>query len=117
MIQNLPLVALGGALGAALRYGAVTLWPAPWGVMAVNVLGSLLMGALFVLLEGRAVWIYFLMTGVLGGFTTFSAYALDTMKLWQAGQFGPALAYAGGTVILSLGAVALGAYIARGIAP
>jgi fluoride exporter len=117
MIQSLPLVALGGAIGAVLRFLAVGLWPAPWGIMAVNVLGCLLMGALFVLLEGRAVWIFFLMTGVLGGFTTFSAYALDTMKLFQAGQMLTALTYAGGTVILSLGAVGLGAFIARGIAP
>jgi CrcB protein len=117
MIQSLPLVALGGAIGASLRFLAVGLWPAPWGIMAINVLGCLLMGGLFVLLEGRSAWVFFLMTGVLGGFTTFSAYALDTMKLWQAGQILPALAYAGGTVILSLGAVGLGAFIARGITP
>jgi len=55
-----------------------------------------------------------LMTGILGGFTTFSAFSLDALKLWQGGQVLPALAYVFASVILSLIAVAIGAALARG---
>jgi len=108
MSQTLPLVALGGALGAVLRYVMVTAIGAPLGTLAVNVLGSLAIGILFVWLGSRDGWQLFLMTGVLGGFTTFSAFSLDTLKLIQAGQNLPAAAYVLGSVALSLAAVALG---------
>jgi len=107
-------VALGGALGSALRFWAVTSLGAPLGTLLVNVLGSFAMGVLFVLLTARAGLSPLLMTGVLGGFTTFSAYALDTLKLWQAGQMAMAALYAGGSVMLSLLAVAFGAAMAKG---
>lgn len=116
MSLTFPLIALGGALGAVLRQLSVSAIGAPLGVAVVNVLGSLLIGALFVLLAGRGEWQAFLMTGVLGGFTTFSAFSLDTLKLVEAGQVLHAGAYVAGSVLLSLAAVALGAAIARGLA-
>jgi fluoride exporter len=114
MMIPLLHVALGGAIGSVLRYLAVTATGAPIGTLIVNVLGSFVMGVLFVVLSARSGLSPLLMTGVLGGFTTFSAYSLDTLKLWQAGQILPALAYAGGSVILSLIAVATGAALAKG---
>jgi CrcB protein len=115
MIIPLLHVALGGAIGSVLRYLAVTAAGAPIGTLIVNVLGSFMMGVLFVVLSARSGLSPLLMTGILGGFTTFSAYSLDTLKLWQAGQILPALAYAGASVILSLIAVAIGAALAKGV--
>lgn len=116
MSQTLPLVALGGALGSVLRYLLVAAVGAPLGTLAVNVLGSFAIGVLFVSLGARGGWNVFLMTGVLGGFTTFSAFSLDTLKLVEAGEILRALAYVVASVIVSLLAVALGAALARGFA-
>ena len=116
MSQTLPLIALGGALGSVLRYLAVAAIGAPWGTALVNVLGSLAIGAVFVLFDTRAGWQLFLMTGVLGGFTTFSAFSLDTLKLIQQGQTLQAGLYVLTSVALSLVAVALGATLARSFA-
>lgn len=116
MIQTLLLVALGGAAGSVLRHLTVMAAGAPLGTLAVNVAGSFAIGVLFVTLAGRGPLVPLFMAGVLGGFTTFSAFSLDTLKLWQAGQGGQALLYVGASVILSLAAVALGASLARGFA-
>ena len=122
MWGNILMVAAGGALGSVARYlavlGAARLVPAfPAGVMAVNVLGSFLIGVLFVLLTGpRAPVSPLLVAGFLGGFTTFSAFSLDALRLWEAGQAGAAAGYVLGSVILSLGAVAAGVALARGLA-
>jgi CrcB protein len=115
MSLSLPLIALGGAIGSVLRYLLVAAIGAPWGVAAVNVLGSFAIGVLFVLLDARTGWQLFLMTGLLGGFTTFSAFSLDTLKLIQAGQTGQAALYVLASVALSLIAVALGVALARGL--
>jgi CrcB protein len=115
MSQTLPLIALGGAIGSVLRYLMVGAIGAPWGVAAVNVLGSFVIGVLFVLLP-REGWQLFLMTGVLGGFTTFSAFSLDTLKLIEGGQPLLAVVYVLASVILSLIAVALGVALARSFA-
>lgn len=115
MMMTLFHVALGGAIGSVLRYVTTLVVAAPLGTLAVNVLGSFVMGLCFVLLAGRGHLSPLLMTGILGGFTTFSAFSLDTLKLWQAGQVMPALAYAGASVILSLIAVAIGAALAKGV--
>ncbi len=115
MSLTLPLIALGGALGSVLRYLMVTAIGAPWGTAAVNVLGSFAIGVLFVLLDARTSWQLFLMTGVLGGFTTFSAFSLDTLKLIEQGQSLQAAGFVGASVALSLIAVALGVALARGI--
>jgi CrcB protein len=116
MSQTLPLIALGGALGSVLRYLMVAAVGAPWGTAAVNVIGSFAIGVLFVLLDARTGWQFFLMTGLLGGFTTFSAFSLDTIKLIEAGQPLQAALYVLGSVALSLIAVALGVALARGFA-
>lgn len=122
MIQTLLLVGAGGALGAMARHlaglAALRLFGAafPAGTLAVNVLGSVLIGVLAVALAGRAAgpaW-FFLVTGVLGGFTTFSAFSLDAMRLWQAGQGGVAALYVAASVGLSLAGVLAGAALARG---
>lgn len=121
MIQTLIHVALGGALGASLRHltnvGARH-WLGtgfPYGTMIVNVLGSFLMGVLVVLLaqKGGTKAAPFLMTGVLGGFTTFSAFSLDAITLWERGQVMAAGAYVLLSVLLSLAALAAGLIVAR----
>ena len=121
MILTLTQVALGGAMGASLRYltnvGALRLFgPSfPWGTMIANVLGSFLMGVLFVVLaqKGGMRAAPFLMTGVLGGFTTFSAFSLDAVTLWERGASVAALGYVAGSVILSLAALGAGMIMAR----
>ena len=114
MSQTLPLIALGGAIGSVLRYLFIAALGAPWGTAGVNVLGSLTIGVLFVLLDARVGWQLLLMTGVMGGFTTFSAFSLDTFTLWERGQTLTALAYVAASILLSLAALAAGIYLARG---
>ncbi len=125
MMMTLFQVAVGGALGAVLRL-CVTLGMArvtgpgfPLGVLVVNVLGSFLIGVLAVLSfqRGFAHLNPFLITGVLGGFTTFSTFSLEALMLVERGAAGAALAYVGLSVGLSLGAVALGAWAVRALAP
>jgi len=113
MIWTLTQVALGGAIGSSLRFLTVASFGTPFAVLAVNVVGSFAMGLAFVLLSARLSPL--LMTGVLGGFTTFSAFSLDALKLWEAGQVAQAAFYVMGSVVLSLAAVALGAALARGV--
>lgn len=109
-------VAIGGAIGSVLRYLTITAVGAPWGTLAVNVAGSFAIGLLFVALSGRDWLSPLLMAGVLGGFTTFSAFSLDTLKLWEAGAMAQAALYAAGSVALSLVAVALGVTAGRALA-
>jgi fluoride exporter len=122
MIWTLSHVAAGGAIGAVLRFaavlGAARLFGAgfPIGTMIVNVAGSLAMGFLFVILTARGSGLHpFLLTGILGGFTTFSAFSLDAVTLWERGDAVQAGLYVCGSVILSILALALGAVIARAI--
>ena len=115
MLFSMLQVALGGAIGSVLRFVGVQVVGAPLATIVVNILGSFAIGAIFVLMDGRAGWQLFLMTGVLGGFTTFSAFSLDTLKLVQSGQHLTAIAYVMDTVALSLIAVALGVALAKGI--
>ncbi len=115
--------AAGGAIGAAARLAVVVaamrlFGPAfPWGTMIVNVAGSLLMGLLVGWLATRSAGSEamraFLATGVLGGFTTFSAFSLDFALLWERKAHVAALAYAAGSVALSLAAVFAGLWLAR----
>ena len=112
MIWTLTQVAIGGALGSVLRYLTTSMVGAPMATALVNVAGSFAMGVLFILLSPR--FAPLLMAGVLGGFTTFSAFSLDALKLYTQGQPAQALLYTAGTVTLSLIAVALGAALARG---
>ena len=113
MIWTVFQVALGGAIGSVLRYLTVAIITAPLATCLVNVAGSFAMGFLYVSLATRSAISPLLMTGILGGFTTFSAFSLDALKLWQAGETIAAVTYLSGTVLLSLTAVALGAALAR----
>ena len=112
MIWLATQVALGGAIGSVLRYLTVSTVGSPVATFAVNVVGSLAMGVVFVTLAPRLSPL--LMTGVLGGFTTFSAFSLDALRLYEGGLPGQALLYAAGSVVFSFAAVALGAALARG---
>ncbi len=109
MIWTLSQIAIGGAAGSVLRYLTTLAVNAPFGTALVNVAGSLAIGALFVTLRQSPL----LMTGVLGGFTTFSAFSLDALKLYRDGQTLQALAYVAASVGLSLAAVALGATLTQ----
>ncbi len=120
MIQSLIPVALGGALGSVARFLTVTAaariapgWQ--WGTLVVNIVGCFVMGMLCVALAQRSQLSPLLMTGILGGFTTFSAFSLDALKLWQSGQPVQAAVYVAASVGLSLFAVALGAALARSL--
>ena len=119
------LVFLGAGLGGVLRHGvnlagAHAFGPAyPWGTFFVNVAGSLAMGLLagVLALRAGASWTeparLVLATGVLGGFTTFSAFSLDAALLWERGEAGLAALYVGASVVLSLAALAAGIWIVR----
>jgi len=110
---HLGWVFLGGGIGSALRYGVGRAALAmagpnfPLGTLVVNLLGCTLMGILVEWLAWRDTGIdasikLFLTTGLLGGFTTFSAFALDAVALWQRGEVLTAAAYAAGSVVLSI---------------
>jgi CrcB protein len=118
------LVMSGGAIGAALRYGLSRALPVnvggwPWPTFAANLLGGLAMGLLAAWLvrgDGAAEPLrLFLGVGVLGGFTTFSAFSLEMAQMVQRGQGMMAAAYAAVSVILALGAVFAGMMLARTI--
>ena len=124
MISTVSLVALGGAIGAACRYlmgvGVMRLTgPAdfPVAVLSVNVIGSFLMGGFVVAAaqKGLTHLSPFIMTGILGGFTTFSAFSLEAVTLMERGQIAAAGAYVALSVVLSIGGLMLGLWIARGI--
>ncbi|PVA10230.1 fluoride efflux transporter CrcB [Pelagivirga sediminicola] len=123
MFMTLLQVAAGGAIGASLRFGA-GLWAArigvqvlPLGVISVNILGSFLMGvfAVWSLERGQEALNPFVMTGILGGFTTFSAFSLETLALVERGDIAAALLYVALSVGLSIGALALGLWVMRGV--
>ena len=126
MTAALALVACGGAIGAVLRYAsvaAVMRWAGPgfpYGTLTVNVAGSLAMGVLAVwLLErGAGGWerlAPFLITGLLGGFTTFSAFSLDALYLLEKGRMAAAAGYVGGSVLLSIFGLWLGLALGRAV--
>ncbi|HRK56508.1 MAG TPA: fluoride efflux transporter CrcB [Burkholderiaceae bacterium] len=116
-------VFLGAGLGGALRHGVNLLGARapgamfPWATMTVNVLGSLLMGLIVAWLAWRNPWPLavrlFLTTGVLGGFTTFSAFSLEVVLLFERGQMWLALLYALASVLLSVLALAAGMALVR----
>lgn len=111
-------VAFGGALGAMLRFGVGQAVPFPFGTLAVNVIGSFVMGLAFVwLLDHPRADLHgpLIMTGALGAFTTFSAFSLDVLKLFEAGRIALAGGYVAGTVALSLAALFGAVAMARGI--
>ncbi len=116
-------VAVGGALGALGRYG-LSIWLAPVSVgrfpfptLAANVLGCVLIGILHVLIVERAllpaIWRELLMIGVLGAFTTFSTFSIDTLGLWQNHQPLLAIVNAAANLVLCLGAAATAMALTR----
>ena len=121
------LIFLGGGIGAALRHGVNVLsaqWLGvtfPWGTLIVNVTGSFLIGVLaaYFAFRGDAVWSQplrlFLTTGILGGYTTFSAFSLDFALLFERGEIGQGVAYVLASVALSLAAVFLGLFVMRSV--
>lgn len=125
-MYHLGLVALGGGIGAGFRHlanvAASRLFGAgfPVGTLVVNVGGGLLMGILagHLALGSRSAGEelrLFLATGVLGGFTTFSAFSLDAVMLWERGEVLTALAYVVASVVLSILALVAGLAIARAV--
>ena len=122
MFANLISVAVGGALGASLRYlagiGVIRLIGQtgfPLGIIFVNVLGSFLMGVFVVAAAQRGLTHLspFVMTGLLGGFTTFSAFSLEAVTLYERGDVGQAALYVTLSVALSIGGLVVGLWIAR----
>ena len=117
------IVFLGAGLGGALRHGvnlaAARLFGTafPFGTFAVNLFGSLAMGLLaaYFTFRGEASqsWRLFLTTGILGGFTTFSAFSLDAALLWERGEALLALLYVAGSVALAIGGLFLGLWTVR----
>ncbi len=124
-MRLLLLATTGGALGAGARHlvnVAFVRWLGtgyPWATLAVNVLGSLLMGFLVEMIlrkfDGSEALRTFLATGILGGFTTFSAFSFDVFGLIQRGEMLLALGYVVLSVIGSIVALIIGVSIARGI--
>ena len=121
-MNTLIFIACGGAVGALLRYSLQVAIPAATGKLPVamllaNVLGSLAMGILFVLIQEKtllAEWLRpLLMVGLLGAFTTFSTFSLDTIRLLEAGQFAVAVTNLLLSVVLSVGAAYIGITITR----
>ena len=119
------IVAAGGAIGSAARYGvgvwAQRLFPGaawPWGTLTVNVVGGLIMGLVagWLALRGGAQAEsirLFAAVGVLGGFTTFSAFSLETAQLIERRQFALASGYVAASVVLSIAALFIGLMVAR----
>jgi CrcB protein len=119
-------IAIGGALGAVARYGLSLAWPKeasdwpflnwPWATFIANISGCLLIGVLTGLLnrgDGASETVkYFLLTGFCGGYTTFSTFSLETLRLMQNGQNMSALLYLLLSAILGISATFLGLYIA-----
>lgn len=105
-------VFVGGGLGASLRYGVSLLVPGQYGTWLVNVLGSL--GLAYLLTKGIAdPWKLAIGTGLFGGFTTYSTFNQDTIRLFQAGEFGPLALNVVATLVLCIGAGALGVWLGK----
>ncbi len=119
------IVFLGGGIGAAIRHlvnqavGRVAGTEFPFGIMAINISGSLIMGlaAGFFAFKATETWSQdarlFVTTGILGGYTTFSAFSLDAMLLYERGEVLTALVYVVGSVVLSILGLAFGLYAVR----
>lgn len=127
-MQSYLLIFLGAGIGGALRHG-VNLGCArycgvafPWGTLTVNIVGSFLMGAIagWLAFKDGEGWSQplrlFLTTGILGGFTTFSAFSLDAVLVWERGEVGVAALYVAASVLLSITGLMGGLALVRSLA-
>jgi CrcB protein len=122
-MSNILLVMIGGAIGSAARYllgrAAFHVYGSgwPWGTFVANILGGFLMGLLAGWLAMRATggepFRLFAAVGVLGGFTTFSSFSLESMLMIERGELGSALLYVASSVVLAIAALALGLTVIR----
>lgn len=121
--MNYLLVFIGGGLGATLRH-AINVGCAracgtlfPYGTFIINITGSLVMGLIagYLTFKGEAAqpWRLFIMTGVLGGYTTFSAFSLDAVLLYERGEFAVAAFYVLGSVAFAIGGLVAGLALIR----
>ncbi len=122
------LVALGGAVGSCARYAASRCAAAstgaapafPWTTLGVNALGCFLIGWWLPLLRARGSagedWRLLLVVGGLGGFTTYSAFAAETLELWRTGSSGRVVGYVAASLVLGLLAVVAGAAVQQALA-
>ncbi|MCX8282186.1 fluoride efflux transporter CrcB [Phyllobacterium sp. 0TCS1.6C] len=125
-MNALLLVATGGAIGSVLRYGVGLLMTRlfgvsfPFGTLTVNVAGGFLMGLFIELLarkfNGLPELRLFVAVGILGGFTTFSSFSLDVAVLWERGETSSVMIYVFASVLLSIGALFFGLWLARTVA-
>lgn len=125
-MYHLLIVAAGGAIGAGLRHltnvaALRLLGPSfPWGTLTVNIAGCFVMGVFIELLArrfgGSAELRLFVATGILGGYTTFSAFSLDFAVLYERGALAQAFGYVAASVLLSIGALFLGLWLTRSVA-
>jgi CrcB protein len=124
-MNNIFLIAIGGALGSISRYGCQK-WmyyhyphPFPFGTFVVNVAGSLLIGLLFGLIEKNNFpspeWRILLITGFCGGYTTFSTFSFETLSLLREGQYVYASLYVLLSVLIGLLAVWAGVFIIKAL--
>ena len=124
-MKEVAAIAVGGAVGSVLRYG-LSSWVAvlagrgfPYGTLAVNVLGCLAMGFLFMLfidrLSDSTLWRAGLLIGVLGGFTTFSSFSIETFNLIEQGDWFRAVSNVLASILLCLAATWIGALMARSL--
>lgn len=126
-MKLLVLVSAGGAIGAALRFLTYQLFAGlavarggpifPWATLVVNVVGSFLMGVVAVTIlerfDGSPELRAFVMAGILGGFTTFSAFSLDAVDLYADRSLAAVAAYIAGSVVLSIAGLVAGMAVAR----
>jgi fluoride exporter len=121
--MNYLLVFVGGGLGASLRHAVNVLCARgfgtafPYGTFIINISGSTVMGLIagYLAFKGEASqhWRLFIMTGILGGYTTFSAFSLDAALLYERGEIGPALFYVLGSVLFSIAGLFAGLALVR----
>lgn len=124
--MNYVLVFLGGGLGASLRHAINTTCARafgthfPFGTFIINITGSIVMGLIagYLAFKGDAAqpWRLFIMTGILGGYTTFSAFSLDAALLYERGEIGLAATYVIGSVVLAIAGLFAGLALVRSLA-
>jgi CrcB protein len=123
--MNYILVFIGGGLGSCLRHAVNVICPRlfgpnfPYHTFIINITGSTVMGLVagYLAFKGDAAqsWRLFLMTGILGGYTTFSAFSLDTAVLYERGEIGLAAFYVLGSVVLSIVGLFAGLALVRSL--